>query len=78
VAIHTTWHQEVDTVMNLLPVFEEKLLPFGVAPHWAKLFTLAPSVLEARYERMESFKQLVARHDPLGKFRNEYLETLIG
>jgi xylitol oxidase len=73
VAIHTTWKQEVDTVMHLLPLMEEQLAPFNPIPHWAKLFTMSPTVLQSRYERLNDFKQLVARHDSKGKFRNEFL-----
>jgi len=73
VALHTTWKQEVDTVMHLLPLMEEQLAPFNPIPHWAKLFTLPPSVLQSRYEKLADFKKLVARYDPDGKFRNEFL-----
>jgi xylitol oxidase len=74
VALHTTWKQEVDTVMGLLPLIEEQLAPFNPRPHWAKLSTIAPSVLQSRYEKLSDFKQLVKQHDPDGKFLNEYLE----
>ena len=73
VAIHTTWKQEIDSVMKLLPLFEEKLAPFNVKPHWAKLFTLSPSVLQQRYEKLADFKHLVNQYDPGGKFRNEFV-----
>ena len=73
VALHTTWKQETEAVMNLLPLIEEQLAPFNAKPHWAKLFTLAPAVLQSRYEKLNDFKQLVNQYDPNGKFRNEYL-----
>jgi len=72
--IHTTWKQEWDTVMGLLPQMEEKLAPFNPRPHWAKLFTLSPAVLQSRIERLNDFRQLVKQYDPEGKFRNEFLE----
>jgi alditol oxidase len=75
VAIHTTWKQEWDTVIQLLPQVEEQLAPFNVRPHWAKLFTLAPSVLQSRIEKLDDFKKLISRYDPEGKFRNEFLHT---
>jgi len=74
VAIHTTWKQEWDTVMGLLPQMEERLAPFNPRPHWGKLFTLAPYVLQERIERLDDFKTLIGRHDPEGKFQNEFLE----
>ena len=73
VAFHTTWKQEVDTVMSLLPLMEEQLAPFNPVPHWAKLFTMPAAVVQSKYERMADFKQLLAKHDPNGKFRNEFL-----
>lgn len=74
VALHTTWKQEVETVMNLLPLIEGQLAPFNPRPHWAKLFSLAPPVLQSRYEKLADFKQLIKQYDPEGKFRNEFLE----
>ena len=74
IAIHTTWKQEWETVMNLLPQMEEKLSPFNPRPHWAKLFTVSPSVLQSRIEKLDDFKKLINQHDPFGKFRNEFLD----
>jgi xylitol oxidase len=73
VAFHTTWKQEVDIVMGLLPLMEAQLAPFNPIPHWAKLSTMSPKVRQSRFEKLNEFKQLVARHDPDGKFRNEFL-----
>lgn len=74
IAIHTTWKQEWDAVMGLLPLFEEKLAPFNARPHWGKLFTLTPSVLQGRIEKLNDFKELMLQHDPEGKFRNEFID----
>ncbi|MEO7489098.1 MAG: FAD-binding protein, partial [Ferruginibacter sp.] len=73
VALHTTWKQEVDEVMNLLPLVEAKLAPFNARPHWAKVFTMAPDVLQSRIEKLADFKSLVKQYDPNGKFRNGFL-----
>ncbi len=72
-AIHFTWKQDWESVRKVLPMIERELAPFGVRPHWGKLFTLAPEQLRRRYEKCDEFKQLLARHDPKGKFRNEFL-----
>jgi alditol oxidase len=56
-------------------LMEEQLAPFNPRPHWAKLFTLPPSVLQSRIEKLDDFKQLIKQHDPSGKFRNEFLDT---
>lgn len=72
-AIHFTWKQDWPAVSKLLPQIERELSPFGVRPHWGKLFTIEPSVLQSRYPRMRDFKRLVDQYDPNGKFRNEFL-----
>jgi xylitol oxidase len=73
VTIHFTWKQDWPAVRQLLPAIEKELSPFEVRPHWGKLFTMSPTVLTSRYERLPEYKQLVARYDPRGKFRNEFL-----
>ncbi|MEA5258828.1 FAD-binding protein [Arcicella aquatica] len=74
VAIHTTWKQEVDVVMGILPLFEEQLAPFNARPHWAKLFTMDATVLQGRIGKLNDFKALVKEYDPKGKFQNEFLK----
>jgi xylitol oxidase len=73
VAFHTTWKPEWDTVKRLLPLMEMQLAPFGAVPHWAKLFTMSPAVLQDRYARVCDFRRLVDGYDPAGKFRNAFL-----
>ena len=74
VAIHFTWKQDWPAVSRLLPLIEKELGPFGARPHWGKLFTMSPSVLRSRYERLPEFVQLARKYDARGKFRNEFLE----
>jgi len=75
VAIHFTLKQNIEGVQALLPKIEEKLSPFNVRPHWGKLFTVAPGVLQSRYEKLADFKKLLTKYDPNGKFRNEFIDT---
>jgi xylitol oxidase len=74
VSLHTTWKQDWNTVINLLPLMEEQLAPFNPRPHWGKLFTIKPSVLQQRIERLADFQGLTKQYDPRGKFQNEFLE----
>jgi alditol oxidase len=74
VAFHFTWKQETEAVLGLLPKIEAALEPFSPRPHWGKLFTLKPSVLQSRIEKLTDFKALMTRHDPEGKFRNEFID----
>jgi len=77
ITIHFTWKQENEAVLRLLPQIEAALAPFNPRPHWGKVFTLDPKVLESRYEKLHDFKKLVAEYDPQGKFRNAFLERNI-
>jgi xylitol oxidase len=75
--IHFTWKPQWAAVKSVLPLIEERLAPFDARPHWAKLFTMQPSRLQAQYARLTDFKALAKQYDPDGKFRNEYLNTNI-
>jgi alditol oxidase len=75
ISLHTTWKQETDEVMKLLPMVEEKLAPFNPKPHWAKLFTMPPAVLQSKYQKLNDFRQLAKQYDPNGKFQNEFLQN---
>jgi xylitol oxidase len=76
-AIHFTWKQDWPAVSRLLPLIEERLVPFGARPHWGKLFSMAPSRIPSLYERFPDFIRLVRQYDPKGKFRNEWLDNLL-
>jgi len=77
VALHFTWKLDQPAVMKLLPMLEEALAPFDARPHWGKLFTISPKLLEERYERMQDFRGLLGQYDPQGKFRNPFLDLNI-
>ena len=77
VTIHFTWKQEWNAVSKLLPAIEKELAPFNAKPHWGKLFTMSPSTLASRHQKMNDFKKVVAEFDSKGKFRNEFLEKNI-
>lgn len=74
IAIHFTWKKDWNGVKAVLPLIEEALDQFKVRPHWGKLFTLDPGVLQKRYSGLADFKTLIKKFDPEGKFRNEFLE----
>ena len=77
VAIHFTWQPDWPAVKAVLPEIERALAPFGVRPHWGKLFTMAPAELRPRYERLPEFVALAKKLDPHGKFRNDFLDRYI-
>jgi xylitol oxidase len=78
VAIHFTLKQDVEGVNGLLPKIEQALNPYGVRPHWGKLFTISPAVLQSRYGQLTAFKSLAVRLDPEGKFRNDFIRHNLG
>lgn len=77
VAIHFTWKQ-TDNVIKLLPLIEAELAPFGVRPHWGKLYTITTEQLKAVYPKFNDFVALAKKYDPSGKFHNKFLDTLLG
>lgn len=76
-AFHFTWQPDWPAVQKVLPVIENALRPFGVRPHWGKLFTLEKAELQSRYERLGDFRALLQKHDPQAKFRNDFLDGTI-
>ena len=73
VAIHFTWKQNWPEVSKLLPMIEAELAPYQARPHWGKLFTMAPAVVQSRYEKIPDFLALVNHYDPQRKFNNAFL-----
>jgi alditol oxidase len=72
VALHFTWVKDDAALAPVLPVLEEVLAPLDARPHWAKLFTADD--VRALYPRWADFVALLARYDPAGKFRNDFLD----
>jgi xylitol oxidase len=77
VAFHFTWEQDKAGVAAVLPLIQDGLEPFGVKPHWGKVFTIEPERLQSLYPNLSRFKEVVAKYDSNGKFRNEFLDRLL-
>lgn len=77
VGIHFTWKPEWEAVKELLPYIEGCLEPFGVRAHWGKLFAINPIGCAFEYCDFSRFRNFLERYDPTGKFRNEFLNTLV-
>jgi xylitol oxidase len=77
-AIHFTWVPDWPAVREVLPAIEDALAPFGARPHWGKLSTMPATAIRDEYERWPDFAALVDEFDPDGRFRNPYLERLLG
>lgn len=75
--IHLTWRQNAPVVTGLLREIDAVLAPLGARPHWGKLFEADAARIASLYPRLSSFRQLAARLDPDGKFRNEFVDRWI-
>ena len=78
VAIHFTWVKDTVAVAPVIAAVQECLAPWSPRPHWGKIFTTDPALLRDRYERFDDFVALTHRYDPTGKFRNRWLDALLG
>jgi alditol oxidase len=74
IGIHFTWKREPQAVQRVLVDVEAALAPFEARPHWGKLFLADAELIARRYERLPDFTGLVARLDPRGAFRNDWLD----
>lgn len=77
VGIHFTWRAEQAAVAQVLPQIESALAPFEARPHWAKVFTMEPTQVRAKYARLDDFRKLASDCDPNGKFRNAFLDQYV-
>ena len=75
--LHFTWKPQWPEVKRVLPLIEEKLAPFGVRPHWAKLFTMPSARLRSQYAKMPAYREIIDQYDPGRKFRNEFIDRNI-
>jgi xylitol oxidase len=71
VAIHFTWKPLGAEVAGALSSVEKALAPFDARPHWGKLFLAVPD-----YPQLAAFRSLRDRLDPLGKFRDAFVDAL--
>ena len=74
VGIHFTWMPDEAGVAPVAAAVEAALAPFGARPHWGKVFSTSPETVRAVYPRYDDFVGLLARYDPDGKFRNEFMD----
>jgi xylitol oxidase len=77
VALHFTWTDNDPDVAAAMPVVEAALDRFGPRPHWGKMHTRTPRQLASQYDRLGDFRDLCRRHDPDGKFLNDYLRRSV-
>jgi alditol oxidase len=76
-AFHFTWRNDMAAVIPVLAAIEERLAPFDARPHWGKVFVMEPSALRALYPRLPDFENLLARYDPAGTFRSDFIRDRV-
>jgi xylitol oxidase len=76
-AIAFTWRRHADAVAALLPAVERALEPFRPRPHWGKVFNRGFDAA-LRYPRIDAFRALADELDPVGVFRNDFTERVLG
>lgn len=77
VAVHFTFRRDWDAVRAVLPAIEAELGRLGAVPHWGKVTTMAPATIAARIPRLADFRALVMASDPMGKFRNDFVNRMV-
>jgi alditol oxidase len=75
IGIHFSWKREPDAVDRMTAAIEELLLPLGARPHWGKIMHAPARRLAPLYPKLPAFRDLTRSFDPVGKFRNEFLDT---
>ncbi|MFM9920245.1 D-arabinono-1,4-lactone oxidase [Lacisediminihabitans sp. H27-G8] len=77
-AIHFTWKKQPEAVARLAPQIQAALAPFEARPHWGKVNTMTVADVAPLYPRLPEFAALAERLDPQHRFRNAYLERVLG
>jgi xylitol oxidase len=77
VGFHFSLERDWTAVSKALHAIEAALAPFNPRPHWGKLFVMPAADVISRYPRLADFRDLAARHDPGGKFRNAFVDRYV-
>ena len=75
IAVHRYWRADPT---DYFAAVEEVMLAHEGRPHWGKMHTLDAAALRTRYPRFEEFIALRDRVDPERRFRNPYLDRVLG
>mgnify|MGYP001189968948 CR=1 FL=1 len=65
---YDTYFQGVEGIMS----------SYGGRPHWGKMHFQGHETLASRYPRWDDFQEIRRRIDPEGRFRNQYLDRVLG
>jgi alditol oxidase len=77
VALHFTCTDHDADVAAAMPIVEGAIERFGPRPHWGKMHARSREQVAAQFDRLADFRNLCRRHDPDGKFVNDYLRRYV-
>lgn len=78
VALHFTWYRKPEEVLVMLPVIENILVKYNAKPHLGKMFVMSGQRFEELYgEDLDMLRCLMVKHDPEGKFRNNFMDKYL-
>lgn len=75
IAVHRYWREDPAEYFEAV---EEIMLSYGGRPHWGKMHTLDAVALRESYPRFDDFLAVRDRIDPERRFRNPYLDRVLG
>jgi FAD-linked oxidoreductase len=75
IAVHRYWREDPAAYFDAV---EQIMLSHGGRPHWGKMHGLTADALRERYPRFGDFLAVRDRLDPERRFRNAYLERVLG
>ncbi|MCD0445415.1 FAD-binding protein [Glycomyces sp. A-F 0318] len=78
VGVHFTWKPDPAAVAPALAAVERVLADADARPHWGKLVGPAFTDRLPRFPRGRAFRELAEYADPGGKFRNAFLDRVLG
>ena len=78
IGVHFTWFRKHEEVLAVLPLIEKTLEKYTVKPHFGKIFEMSgPKFEELFGEDLDMLRCLTVKHDPFGKFRNNFMERYL-
>lgn len=75
IAVHRYWRENPSEYFSAV---ESIMSAYGGRPHWGKMHTLEADTLRERYARFDDFVALRNELDPERRFRNKYLDRVLG
>ena len=75
IAVHRYWGEPFEQYFRGVEAIMD---PLGGRPHWGKMHYQTAATLGPRYPEWDRFQAVRARTDPEGRFRNAYLDRVLG